>query len=247
MDLSPDSEDEVVADLNGTEGVACIAPPPPPTLPVAGICKHACFSNMVRALCSHCSLLARPQVNLTMTAATTRDRPKPQKMQERKRMTPCTCFLDTQVRMLYLLVRQIEMLCSPEFLWLLHFALMIDARLRLLGPSDVSMQTPSLPYPGAGAPEIPWRAVAPMTGRFYGGSVDMLRQFSLLLCGCFFCALDTESNVVLRKSCCPPAFQAGAQDGYTCELRGHTDTVSATAFSGDGSLLATAGLDGMYG
>ncbi len=38
--------------------------------------------------------------------------------------------------------------------------------------------------------------------------------------------------------------QAGAEDGYTCELRGHTDTVSATAFSSDGSLLATAGLDG---
>ena len=44
----------------------------------------------------------------------------------------------------------------------------------------------------------------------------------------------------------PMATQAGAEDGYTCELRGHTDTVSATAFSNDGSLLATAGLDGAY-
>lgn len=38
--------------------------------------------------------------------------------------------------------------------------------------------------------------------------------------------------------------QAGATDGATCELRGHTDTVASAGFSSDGSLLATSGLDG---
>lgn len=40
--------------------------------------------------------------------------------------------------------------------------------------------------------------------------------------------------------------QAGATDGATCELRGHTDTVASAGFSSDGSLLATSGLDGGY-
>ncbi len=56
---------------------------------------------------------------------------------------------------------------------------------------------------------------------------------------------NVESNLCMQRGIWSAASQAGAEDGYTCELRGHTDTVSATAFSSDGSLLATAGLDGM--